>query len=512
MDYYLSFPILLFSFLLLILLLFKSKTYHSKPSQRFPPGPWPLPIIGNIHNLIGSLPHHRMRELSRQFGPLMLLHLGETRTIVVSSRDAAREIMKTHDINFASRPIGATMDILTFGGKGIGFAPYGEYWRQVRKICTLELLSNRRVQSYKSIREEEVSNLIKSLSSSSSHCQPVNLSKRLASLINDIVARAIFGSKCKNQDMFLQELNNVVKLASGFNLNDLFPSSLLVRLVSTAAKKAERCHQARSGFLDEVIEQHRDGKVAIGEGEVEDLLGVLLRLHDDDTPTNPLDMETVKAVILDLFGAGTETSSATIEWAMSELLRKPTTMKKAQSEVRGLLKGSTHVSESDLDKLNYLHLVIKETLRLHTPLPFLLPRQCRTACRIFDYDIAEGTTVLINVWAIGRDPKYWEDPEDFKPERFMNSSTDFKGNDFEFLPFGSGRRMCAGVSLGLANIELPLASLLYHFDWKLPDGLKPEEIDMSESLGITARKKTPLMLYAVPHETNIGIHGLGSAH
>ncbi|XP_078171912.1 desmethyl-deoxy-podophyllotoxin synthase-like [Carex rostrata] len=506
MDYYPSFPLLLFSLFLyvLILLLFKFKTNHSKPSLRFPPGPWPLPIIGNIHNIIGSLPHHAMRDLSRQFGQLMLLHLGETLTIVVSSRDAAREIMKNHDINFASRPITPTMDILTFGGKGISFPPYGEYWRQVRKICVLELLSTRRVQSYKSIREEEVCNLIKSLSSSSSHCQPVNLSKRLASLINDIVARAIFGSKCKNQDVFLRELDNVVKLASGFNLNDLFPSSFLVRLVSTAANKAERCTQARSVFLDEVIEQHREKTFAMGEGEVEDLLGVLLRLHDDDTPTNPLDMETVKAVILDLFEAGTETSSTTIEWAMSELLRNPTTMKKAQSEVRELLKGSTQVSEADLDNLNYLHLVIKETLRLHPSVPLLLPRQCREACRIFDYDIAEGMTVLINVWAIGRDPKYWEDPEEFKPERFMNSGTDFKGNDFEFLPFGSGRRMCAGVSLGLVNTALPLASLLYHFDWKLPNGLRPDEFDMSESFGMTTRRKTPLLLYAVPDKTNIG--------
>ncbi|XP_078171913.1 desmethyl-deoxy-podophyllotoxin synthase-like [Carex rostrata] len=505
MDSNPSFPLLLFSIFLclLILLIFKSKTNHSKPILRFPPGPWPLPIIGNIHNIIGSLPHRTMRNLSRQFGPLMLLHLGETLTIVVSSPDAAREIMKNHDINFASRPITPTMDILTFGGKGIGFPPYGEYWRQVRKICVLELLSTRRVQSYKSIREEEVCNLIKYIFSCSSHCEPVNLSKRLASLVNDIITRAIIGSKCKNQDVFLRELDNLVQLASGFNLNDLFPSSLLARLVSTAAKKAERSQQIRSRFLDDIIEQRIERKTA-REGEVEDLLDVLLRLHDEDTPTNPLDMETVKAVILDLFGAGTETSSTTIEWAMSELLRNPTTMKKAQSEVRELLKGSTQVSEADLDNLNYLHLVIKETLRLHPPVPLLLPRQCREACRIFDYDIAEGMTVLINVWAIGRDPKYWEDPEEFKPERFMNSGTDFKGNDFEFLPFGSGRRMCAGVSLGLVNTALPLASLLYHFDWKLPDGLKPDEIDMSESFGITARRKTPLLLYAVPHKTNIG--------
>ncbi|KAJ1696599.1 hypothetical protein LUZ63_005111 [Rhynchospora breviuscula] len=444
-----------------------------------------------------------MRDLSRQYGPLMLLHLGETPTVIVSSPDAAREIMKTHDISFASRPISITMDILSFGGKGIGFSPYGEYWRQLRKISVLELLSTRRVQSYRSIREEEVGNLIKYIFSCASHCQPVNFSKRFVSLINDITTRAIIGSKCKNQDVFLRELDTVIKLAAGFNFADLFPSSQLARLVSRATKKAERSQQARNSFLDEVIEQHKERKIATGESKVEDLLGVLLSLHDKDTPSSPLDMETVKTLILDLFGAGSETSSTTLEWAMSELHRNPTAMKKAQSEVRELLKGSTHVSESDMDKLNYLHLVIKETLRLHPPTPLLLPRQCREKCHVFDYDITEGMTVVVNSWAIGRDPKYWEDPEEFKPERFTNSVRDFKGADFEFLPFGSGRRMCPGVAFGLANIELPLASLLYHFDWKLHDGLKPEEIDMSESFGLTSRRKTPLMLYAVPYETNM---------
>ncbi|KAJ4793943.1 hypothetical protein LUZ62_045189 [Rhynchospora pubera] len=236
---------------------------------------------------------------------------------------------------------------------------------------------------------------------------------------------------------------------------------------------------------------------------MEILLKVLLRSHDNEILANPLDMESIKAIILDLFGAGSDTSTTTLEWAMPELLKNPTVMVKAQSEVRRLLEGSTTVSESDLDKLQYLHLVIKETLRLHPAGPLLLPRECREACRVFDYDIPKGTRVLVNAWAIGRDPKYWEDPEEFKPERFMNGNIDFKDADFEFIPFGSGRRICPGMSFGLASMELILASLLYHFDWELGNGLKPEEIDMSELFGITARRKTPLLLYAVPHKTNI---------
>jgi cytochrome P450 len=298
MDPLLSFPLVLFSLFLslFICLLFKPKRNPSKPSLRLPPGPWPLPFIGNIHNIIGLPPHHAMRDLSKQYGPLMLLHLGEIQTVIVSSPDAAREIMKTHDINFASRPISTTMGILSFGGKGIGFSPYGERWRQIRKICVLELLTTKRIQSYKSIREEEVGNLINSINSCASHDQPINLSKRIISLINDIITRAIIGSKSKNQDVFLRELDTVVKLSSGFNLVDLFPSSWLARLVSKAVQEAERSQQVRSRYLDEIIEQHTERTIDTGESKVEDLLGVLLRLHKEDTLY--LDMETVKIVIL----------------------------------------------------------------------------------------------------------------------------------------------------------------------------------------------------------------------
>ncbi|KAJ4753069.1 cytochrome P450 family 71 polypeptide [Rhynchospora pubera] len=239
-----------------------------------------------------------MRDLSRQFGPLMLLHLGPSPTIVVSSPDAAREIMKTHDISFASRPISTTVGILTCGGKGISFTSYGEHWRQMRKICVLELLSTRRVQSFRPIREEEVNNLIKYVNSCTSHCQHVNLSKRLISTMNDITTRAIIGSKCKKQDTFLRELDAAVKILAGFNLTDLFPSSRLAKLVSSAAKIAERSKQEIYQILDEVIEQHRESMIARGESKEEDLLSVLLRLHDEETLENPLDMDKIRAAIL----------------------------------------------------------------------------------------------------------------------------------------------------------------------------------------------------------------------
>jgi cytochrome P450 len=179
---------------------------------------------------------------------------------------------------------------------------------------------------------------------------------------------------------------------------------------------------------------------------------------------------------------------------MSEMMRNPRVLEKAQAEIRQAFKGKKKINEKDLQNLSYLKLVIKETLRLHPPGFMLLPRECREQCKIDGYEIPIKTKVIINAWAIGRDPAYWHDAESFIPERFADSSIDFKGTYFEYIPFGAGRRMCPGVLFGLANIELPLAQLLYQFDWELPGKMKPEDLDMIEAFGAVVRRKNNLHL------------------
>ena len=207
--------------------------------------------------------------------------------------------------------------------------------------------------------------------------------------------------------------------------------------------------------------------------------------------------------IQDLFSAGSETSATTLNWAMAELMRCPDVMKKAQAELRDSLNGKPKVTEDDLVEMKYLKLIIKETLRLHPAAPLLVPREARDSCKILGYDVPKSTTVFVNAWAIGRDPEYWDDAEEFKPERFECGTVDFKGMDFEYIPFGAGRRICPGMVFAQANIELALAALLYHFDWKLEEGLKPSELDMTEDIGLTVRKKNDLLLHPsvrVPHK------------
>ncbi|KAL5802244.1 hypothetical protein ACOSQ4_030549 [Xanthoceras sorbifolium] len=494
-----SFSVLL-TFLLFVFMtlrLWKKSKSTSHSTSNLPPGPWKLPLIGNMHLLVGSLPHRCLRDLSKQYGPLMHLQLGELSHIVVSSPETAKEIMKHHDINFAQRPRLLAAEIATYGYTDIAFAPYGDYWRQLRKICTLELLSSKRVQSFRSIREEEVSNVIRSVASNAG--LPINFTQILYSLTNDITARAAFGGKCKDQKAFILITKKLTELGGGFSLADMFPSVKLLGVLSGMRSELQRVCQEADKILDNIINEHIACKATIGEGEEKDLVHVLLNIQDHGDLEIPLTTDNIKAVIQDLFIAGTETSSATLEWAVSEMLKNPKVLEKAQAEVRQVFDRKGYVDETDFHELEYLKLVIKETFRLHPAIPLLLPREGRESCKIDGYDIPVGSKVIVNAWAIGRDPNYWMEPESFYPERFIGSSINYKGASFELIPFGAGRRICPGISFGMANVELPLANFLYHFDWKLPNGVKNEDLDMAENFCSAVKRKNELYLIPIPY-------------
>jgi len=198
-----------------------------------------------------------------------------------------------------------------------------------------------------------------------------------------------------------------------------------------------------------------------------------------------------------VFSAGSETAATTVNWAMAEMIKDPRVLKKAQAEVRKGFDRRGMVEEATIGEFKYLKSIIKESLRLHPSVPLLLPRECREACEINGYRIPVKSRVLVNAWAIGRDPKYWNDPDKFYPERFMDSSIDFLGTNFEYIPFGAGRRICPGMNYVLANIEQVLALLLYHFDWELPNGMKNEKLELGEEFGVTMSRKGDLYLIPI---------------
>lgn len=200
-----------------------------------------------------------------------------------------------------------------------------------------------------------------------------------------------------------------------------------------------------------------------------------------------------------MFNAGTETTATTIEWAMAELVKNPEVMKKAQEEVRRLMGRKGKVEENDLYQMHYLKCVIKETLRLHPVAPLLAPKESNTEVMLQGYSIPSKTRVIVNAWAIARDPKSWDRPDEFLPHRFANNPIDFKGQNFQYIPFGAGRRACPGISFAKSTLELALANLLYFFDWKMPDGLRGEDLDMSKAGGITVSLRFPIRLVAMRH-------------
>ncbi|CAN1352212.1 Desmethyl-deoxy-podophyllotoxin synthase [Linum perenne] len=360
--------------------------------------------------------------------------------------------------------------------------------KQLRRIATLELLTARRVESLRRVREVEVLNLVKDISDHAGSV--IDLSRKLFNMTYCIISRATFGDVSGEQEEFIKIAEEMVEYGGGFGLAYLFPSSKVVQKMFGMKAWLDRIHEGADRLAESIISQHRDRRETLVKSgakktdeENEDLLDVLLNLQEDETTLGfNLSNNCIKAFML------SETPSALIEWTMSEMVKHPKVLRKAQSEVR-------RVDEAGIQELDYLKLVIKEALRLHTPAPLVLPRECREECQIGGYDIPLKTTVVVNVWAIARDTRYWgEDAEKFRPERFADSSVSYKGGDFEFLPFGAGRRMCPGMGFGLASVELSLANLLFHFDWKLPLGVEPEKLNMDELFGITIRRKKHLEL------------------
>ncbi|KAL2946311.1 hypothetical protein AAZX31_20G006500 [Glycine max] len=495
---------LILPFLLFVIVALKIGRRNLKKSEstpKIPPGPWKLPIIGNILHLVTSTPHRKLRDLAKIYGPLMHLQLGELFIIVVSSAEYAKEIMKTHDVIFAQRPHSLASDILSYESTNIISAPYGHYWRQLRKICTVELFTQKRVNSFKPIREEELGNLVKMIDSHGGSSS-INLTEAVLLSIYNIISRAAFGMKCKDQEEFISVVKEAITIGAGFHIGDLFPSAKWLQLVSGLRPKLDIIHEKIDRILGDIINEHKAAKSKAREGQdeaEEDLVDVLLKFKDGNDRNQDICLTTnnIKAIILDIFGAGGETSATTINWAMAEMIKNPRAMNKAQLEVREVFDMKGMVDEICIDQLKYLKSVVKETLRLHPPAPLLLPRECGQTCEIHGYHIPGKSKVIVNAWTIGRDPNYWTEAERFHPERFFDSSIDYKGTNFEYIPFGAGRRICPGITLGLINVELTLAFLLYHFDWKLPNGMKSEDLDMTEKFGVTVRRKDDLYLIPV---------------
>ncbi|XP_021759822.1 cytochrome P450 83B1-like isoform X1 [Chenopodium quinoa] len=466
------------------------------------PGPKGLPIIGNLHQFNPLKPHIYFAKLAKIYGPILTTRFGSTPAVVVQSAKTAKEVLHTQDLNFCYRPSTIATQRLSYKGLDITFAQSYGYFREIKKICVVHLFSSKRVESFTPIRQEvlRMVNKISTQISSFSGLEIVNLSELLMSFASSNICRIAFGKRYgenegSNRSRFHNLLNDAQAMFTAFFFTDYFPSIGWLDKLTGQSSRLEKTFKDLDVFYDEIINDHLDPNRPVSE--TEDIIDVLLHLRKERAFTFDLTLDHIKGVLMNMFVAGTDTSAAMVVWAMTELIKNPTAMKKVQKELRGLAgnhKG--YVSADDLPKLEYFKAVIKETLRFRPAAPVLIVRETLEKCTIEGYDILPKTLVFVNAWTIGRDPEYWKDPEVFMPERFMGSSIDYKGQDFEFIPFGAGRKMCPGMLLGVSNFELALANLLFSFDWELPDGIKMEDIDTDTLPGVTMHKKNPLCLVA----------------
>ncbi|KAK9742859.1 hypothetical protein RND81_03G201100 [Saponaria officinalis] len=474
---------------IIVTIIFFLKFSRKTMTPKLPPGPKTWPVIGNIHQL-GNKPHQSVAELSKKYGPIMSLKLGTMTTIVISSPNVAKQMFTNHDLAFSGRKCPDAARVSDHDKHSVAWLPVGDKWRDLRKIAVVQLFTYHRLDLSQGLRQRKIDELVEYVRRCCEKGEVVHVGKAAFTTTLNLLFNTFFSVDLGSHDSSdLQEFKDIVwgllELGATPNVSDFFP---LIRHLDLQGvlKRTGRLFDRMVFVFDRIIDKRLSDRSATND----DVLGVLLKLVED----NELSLDDVRHMLMDLFVAGTDTTSSTLEWAMTELLRNPEKMAKAQEEIIKVIGNNNHksIKETDISKLSYIQAVVKETLRLHPPAPFLVPHKAEKDVILCGFFVPKDAQIWVNVWSIGRDPSVWPDPLSFSPERFLENDIDFKGRDFELIPFGAGRRICPGMPLAHRMLHHMLATLLHSFNWKHAHGLSPQDIDVEEKFGITLQKVQPL--------------------
>ncbi|GFP82473.1 ferruginol synthase [Phtheirospermum japonicum] len=461
---------LLFLFLLAFLYLLRSTRWYKK-TAKLPPGPFPLPIIGNIHKL-GPNPHHSLAKLSQVYGPLMHLKLGSIQAI-------------KHDKVFSGRVVPHAGQALDHHKFPLTWLPAESKWRKFRKLCKEQMFTTHKLEASQGLRQEKLKQLRDYLYECCTNGRAANIGEAAFTTSLNLVSATLF-----SLDFACFDSNSAQEVLGTPNLADYFP---LLKFIDPQRlnRGAEVYFGKLLAKIDEIIDQRLESRrKSNSPSRKHDLLEVLLDLNQESD--SELCRNDMKHLLGELMVAGTDTTSDTVHWAMTELMRNPEKLSKLKDELRTVLGNDKQAQESDISRLPYLNAVIKETFRYHPAGPFLVPHKALDNVEIHGYMIPKDAQVLVNVWAIGRDSEIWSNPDSFEPERFLDSKLDYRGQNFELIIFGSGRRICPGLPLAHVMVHLMVACFVHNFDWKLENGMKPDDVDVKELFGLALHKVVPL--------------------
>ncbi|KAG5030662.1 hypothetical protein GLYMA_06G035300v4 [Glycine max] len=498
-----------FTFFGLLLFLFVlSSIFRNRgaATRKAPPearGAWPL--IGHIHLLGGSKPPHvTLGHMADKYGPVFTLRLGAHKTLVVSNWEMAKQCFTVNDKAFASRPKSVSFELLGYNYSMIGFIPYGSYWRHVRKIITLELLSTHCIDMLKHVMVAEVKAAVKETYKNlkGSEKATTEMKRWFGDITLNVMFRTVVGKRFvgenEENERIRKALREFFDLTGAFNVSDALPYLRWLDL-DGAEKKMKKTAKELDGFVQVWLEEHKSKRNSEAEPKSnQDLMDVLLSLVEEGQEFDGQDADTtIKATCLGLILAGSDTTTTTLSWALSLLLNNREVLNKAIHELDTQIGSEKIVEISDLKKLEYLQSIIKETLRLYPAAPLNVPHESLEDCTVGGYHVPTGTRLLTNISKLQRDPSLYPNPLEFWPERFLTThkDVDIKGQHFELIPFGAGRRMCPGLSFGLQVMQLTLATLLHGFDIVTSDG---EHVDMLEQIGLTNIKASPLQVILTP--------------
>ncbi|CAN0908676.1 Geraniol 8-hydroxylase [Linum grandiflorum] len=472
----------------------------NRPPTKLPPGPSPLPIIGNLHNL-SDKPHQSLAQLAKIHGPIMSLKLGQVTTIVASSPAVAKEILQKHDLVLSNRQLSRAFCATGHHEIGMSLLPVGPKWRNLRKVCNTYLFTAHKLDSNQDLRWKKIQELLEGVRRNAREGKAVDIGvvafKASLSAVSMMVMSLDLTADEGSEDVldFKEATRGIMDECGKPNFGDFFP--ILGVLDLQGIQRRMISHQTKLlNLFGRIIEDRLKKRKSEAYVTANDMLDTLLDIREGNYEAS-MDLDVIKHLFLDLFVAGTDTTSSTLEWAMVELIRNPTTFAKAKKELEETIGKDNQLHESDIARLPFLQAVIKETFRLHPAVPFLIPRNAGADVEVCGFTVPKGAQILVNTWAMGRDHTIWDNPNSFMPERFMGSEIDVRGTSFELIPFGGGRRICPGLPLAIRMLHMMLGSLVHWFDWKLEDGVDPMNLDMDEEFGVTLKKAKPLLVVPV---------------